>query len=59
MAIFSMVSAPSTRAPIFVPHTKSAVKKATTMIGAKSKLNDPMVTLVLIFHPTSRKKSLR
>ncbi len=54
-----MVSAPSTRAPILVPNTSKAVKNATTMMGAKSKSNDPMVTLVLMFQPISRKKSLR
>ena len=59
MAIFKMVSAPSTRAPILVPITSSAVKKATMMTGARSKLNEPMAMLVLMFQPISSKNWLR
>ena len=59
MAIFRMVSAPSTRAPILVPSTSSVVKKATMTIGARSKLNEPMEILVLMFQPISSKNWFR
>ena len=42
-----------------VPSMSSAVKKATMISGATSKLNDPMAMLVLMFQPINRKKSFR